>query len=123
MTKLNLKSVLTVAAITAALTAAVSNHALAKGGGMGGHMGGSMGGHMGGNLGRINTTSLVGSNKVITGTNKVITETNKLTHVGDHDRRHLRFLRYGYVGIDAAPVCFYKWTNIGRVRICPSLDY
>lgn len=112
MTKLNLKSVLTVAAITAALTAAVSNHALAKGGGMGGHMGGSMGG----NLGRINTTSLVGSNKVIAGT-------NKLTHVGDHDRRHLRFLRYGYVGIDAAPVCFYKWTNIGRVRICPSLDY
>jgi len=112
MTKLNLKSVLTVAAITAALTAAVSNHALAHGGGMGGPMGGSMGG----NPGRTNTTSFVGSNKVITGT-------NKLTHVGDHDRRHLRFLRFGYVGIDAAPVCFYKWTNIGRVRICPSLDY
>jgi hypothetical protein len=75
-----------------------------------------LGGSTGGNLGRINTTSFVGSNKVITGT-------NKLTHVGDHDRRHLRFLRFGYVGIDAAPVCFYKWTNIGRVRICPSLDY
>jgi hypothetical protein len=110
MTKLNLKSVLTAAAT--ALMIAVSNNALAHGGGMGGHVGGNMGG----NLGRTNPMSFVGSNKVITGT-------NKLTHVGDHDRRRLRFLRFGYVGTDAEPVCFYKWTNIGRVRICPSLDY
>ena len=112
MTKLNPKSVLAGAATAAVLTIAISGSALAHGGGMGGHMGGSIGG----NLGHINATSPIQLNKVTTGTNKVI-------HAGDRDRRHFRFLRFGYVGVDAAPVCYYKWTSLGRVRICPSLDY
>jgi hypothetical protein len=111
MTKSNFKSVAGATTATV-LIIAVSSNALAHGGGMGAHMGGSMGGY----LGRTNATSFVGSNKMIT-------RTTKLTHVGNHDRRRLHFLRFGYVGIDAAPVCFYKWTNLGRVHICPSLDY
>jgi hypothetical protein len=100
MTKWNVTSVLAGAATIAALTIALSDSALAHGGGMGGHMGGSMG---------HNTAT--------------VTKMDKVTNFGDRDRRRFRFRRFSYVGFTASPVCFYKWTSLGRVRICPDLDY
>jgi hypothetical protein len=108
MTKLRVNSVLAGVATVAALTIAVSGSALAHGGGMGGHMGGSMG---------HNTVTMTK-----TGTTTV-TKIDKVTNIGDRDRRRFRFRRFGYVGVAASPVCFYKWTSLGRVRICPDLDY
>jgi hypothetical protein len=107
MTKLSVTSVLAGAATLAALTIAVSGSALAHGGGMGGHMGGSM-----------------GHNTVTTKTGTTtVTKIDKVTNIGDRDRRRFRFRRFGYVGVPASPVCFYKWTSLGRVRICPDFDY
>ena len=50
-------------------------------------------------------------------------ETNKVTHMRFHDRRRFHFVRFGYGYVDASPVCFYKWTSVGRVRICPDFGY
>jgi hypothetical protein len=104
MTKLSVSSVLAGAATVAALTSG----ALAHGGGMGGHMGGSMG-HNTVTVTKTGTTSL--------------TKVDKVTNIGDRDRRRFRFRRFGYVGVVASPVCFYKWTSLGRVRICPDVAY
>ena len=106
MTKLNVTNVLAGAATAAAITIAASGSALAHGGGMSGHMGGSIGGN-------------VGHNTV------AVTKTEKVVRIGDRDRRRFRFGRFGYVGVDvlASPVCYYKWTTVGRVRFCPGLDY
>jgi len=111
MAKLNATNVLAAAATAAALTIAASGSALAHGGGMGGgHMGGNMGGNMGGgNVGHTRTTNMI--------------ETNKVTHIRFHDRRRFHFVRFGYGYVDASPVCFYKWTSVGRVRICPDFGY
>ena len=108
MTKLNVTSVLAGVATAAAITIAASGSALAHGGGMGGHMGGNMG-----------HNTVVGPIKTVT-----LTKTEKVVRI-DRDRRRFRFGRFGYVGVDvvASPVCYYKWTNLGRVRICPGLDY
>lgn len=103
MTKLSVTSVLAGAATLATLTIAVSGSALAHGGGMGGSM---------------------GHNTVTTKTGTTtVTKIDKVTNIGDRDRRRFRFRRFGYVGVAASPVCFYKWTSLGRVRICPDLDY
>jgi hypothetical protein len=96
MTKLSITNALAAAATAVVLTIAVSGSAFAHGGGMGGHMGGPVGGTMG------NTT-----------------KTTVITKV-THDRRRFRFLP-GYDYVSTAPACFYSWTSIGRVRICP--DY
>jgi hypothetical protein len=108
MTKLSVSSVLAGAATVAALTIALSGGALAHGGGMGGHMGGSMG-HNTATVTKTGTTTL--------------TKIDKVTNIGDRDRRRFRFRRFGYVGVVASPVCFYKWTSLGRVRICPDAEY
>jgi hypothetical protein len=108
MTKLSVKGVLAGAATVAALTIAVSGSALAHGGGMGGHTGANIG-HNTMTMTKTGTTTL--------------TKIDKVTTVGDRDRRRFRFRRFGYVGVVASPACFYKWTNLGRVRICPDLDY
>ena len=100
MTKSRVTDVLAGAATVAALTIALSGNALAHSGGMGGHMGGNV---------WHNTTTL--------------TKTERVTNIGDRDRRHFRFRRFGYVGVPASPVCFYKWTSLGRVRVCPDFDY
>ena len=107
MTKLNVTSILAGAATAAAITIAASGSALAHGGGMG---------RMGGNV--VHNT-FVGPNKTV---NPIKTE--KVVRI-DRDRRRFRFGRFGYVGVDvvASPVCYYKWTSLGRVRICPGLDY
>jgi hypothetical protein len=92
MTKSNITTVLAGAATAVALSIAVSGNALAHGGGMGGH----------GNIG-------VGK-----------TETTKVANFHDRDRRRfLRFREFGYVGVAVAPYCFYKWTPLGKVRVCP----
>jgi hypothetical protein len=108
MTKLSVRSVLAGAATVAALTIAVSGSALAHGGGMGGHMGGSMG---------HNTVTVTKTGPT------TLTKIDKVTNIGDRDRRRFRFRRFGYVGVVASPVCLYKWTSIGRVRICPDVAY
>jgi len=104
MTKLNVTGALAGAATAAALMMMASGNALAHGGGIGGHMGGSIGGNMG-----RNTATLV--------------RTDKVPPIGDHDGRRFRFHRFGYVGVVTSPVCLYKWTNLGPVRVCPDLDY
>ncbi len=115
MTKLSVTKVLAGAATAAALTIALSGNALAHFGGMNGHMGGNMGGNLTGTL--SHTTNLIG-------TNNLVSQTTKVTDMSKHFRdRRFRFLRFGSVDIDPAPACFYKWTSIGRVRICPDLDY
>ena len=109
MMKLNVTSVLAGAATAAAITIAASGSALAHGGGLGGHMGGSMG-----------HNTVVGPIKTVTST-----KTEKVTRIEDRDRRRFRFGRFGYVGVGvlASPVCYYKWTSLGRVRMCPDVDY
>jgi hypothetical protein len=47
-------------------------------------------------------------------------KTPNLTRLGDHDARRFRF-SLGYVY--PSTVCVYKWTELGRVRICPDYDY
>jgi hypothetical protein len=106
MTKLNITSVLAGAATAAGITIAASGSALAHGGGMG-HMGGSIGGNMGHN-------TVVSPIKTVT-----LTKSEKVVRI-DRDRRRFRF---GGVDVVTSPVCYYKWTNLGRVRICPGLDY
>lgn len=106
MTKLSITSVLASAATAAALALAVPGSALAHGGGMGGHVGGGM----------------VHSTATVTKTDKV-TKIDKVTNIGDRDRRRFRFRRFGYGGFVPPPICFYRWTNLGRVRICPDIDY
>ncbi len=112
MTKLNVTGVLASAATAAFLTIAVSGSALAHGSGIGGHMGANIGGNMGHNTATLGTLSK---------TVKVPPMTK--TPIVDRDRRRFRFRRFEYVGVAGAPVCFYKWTSLGRVRICPGLDY
>jgi hypothetical protein len=46
--------------------------------------------------------------------------TSRLTRPGDHDARRFRN-SLGYVY--PSTVCVYKWTELGRVRICPDYDY
>jgi hypothetical protein len=117
MTKLNVTTILAGAVTAVAITIAASGSALAHGGGMGGHMGGSWGGTLGHNT--VVPVKTVNPTKTVTKTEKVIRI--------DRDRRRVRFGRFGYLGVDvvAAPVpgCFYKWTSLGRVRICPDLGY
>jgi hypothetical protein len=98
MTKFNVTSVLAGVATAVALSITVSGNALAAhGSGMGGH------GHT--DPGPTTVTK---------------TETTKWTNFHDHDRRRfVRFREFGYVGVAGAPYCFYKWTPLGRVRVCP----
>jgi hypothetical protein len=97
MTKFNVTNVLAGAATVVALSVAVSGNALAHG----------IGGH--GYIGHGPTTVTK-------------TETTKWTHFRDHDRRRFfRFREFGYVGVAVAPYCFYKWTHLGRVKICPEI--
>ena len=98
MTKFNITSVLAGAATAIALSITVSGNALAAhGGGMGGH----------GYTGPTAVTK---------------TETTKWTNFHDRDRRHFfRFREFGYAGVAVAPYCFYKWTPLGRVRVCPDI--
>jgi hypothetical protein len=97
MTKFNVPSVLAGAVTAVALLIVASGNAMAHGGGMGGH----------GYIGHGPTTLTK-------------TETTKWTNFRDHDRRRFfRFREFGYVGVAAAPYCFYKWTPLGRVRVCP----
>jgi hypothetical protein len=99
MTKSNVTNVLAGAATAVALTVAVSGNAFAHG--IGGHMGGSYTGH---------------------GPTVIKTETTKWTNFRDRDRRRFfRFREFGYLGVAAAPYCFYKWTHLGRVKICPDI--
>jgi hypothetical protein len=95
MTKFNVPSVLAGAATAVALLIVASGNAMAHGGGIGGH----------GYIGHGPTT---------------LTKTTKWTNFRDHDRRRFfRFREFGYVGVAAVPYCFYKWTPLGRVRVCP----
>jgi hypothetical protein len=88
------------AATAVALTIAVSGSALAKGGG------GMGGGHMSGGS---------GIPAVVTGNGG-----NGTVRLGGHDGHHFGFtLGYAY----PSTVCFYRWTNLGRVRICPNYGY
>jgi hypothetical protein len=100
MNTFNLTRVLAGAATAVALTIAVSGSAFAHGGGMGG---GGMGGHIGGTIGHDSFATQTTNNGG-----------NKLGHLGD--RRRLRFFY-----VNTAPGCIYRWTELGRVRICP--DY
>jgi hypothetical protein len=97
MTKLNVTGILASAATVAAITIAASGSALAHGGGAGGHPG----------------------TKTVTPT-----KTEKVVRI-DRDRRRFRFRRFGHFDVVGAPVpaCFYEWTSLGRVRICPDLAY
>jgi hypothetical protein len=120
MTKLNVTAILAGAAAAAAITIAASGSALAHGG---------MGSHMGGWGGTIGHNTLVAEKTVPVKTvnpTKTVTKTEKVIRI-DRDRRRVRFGRFGYLGVDvvAAPVpaCFYKWTGLGRVRICPDFPY
>jgi hypothetical protein len=98
MTKLSITNALAAAATATVLTIAVSGSAFAHG--MGGHMGANIGNNVGNTMGNVTKTTV----------------TTKVTH----DRRRFRFLP-GYDYVSTAPGCFYSWTSIGRVRICP--DY
>jgi hypothetical protein len=98
MTNFNLTRILSGAAAAVAVTIAMSGGVFAHGMG---------GGHMG-NMVEHNTSTNVTGN-------------NKLTHLGNHDGRRFRFIRFGYLG--NSPVCIYKWTELGRVRVCPNYDY
>ena len=102
MTTFNFTRFLAAAATAVALSLTVSSSALAHGAGM-------SGGHLGSGFGHITSTNVTGNT------------TNKLIRFGDHDVRRLRFSRFGYVYSPA--VCIYKWTELGRVRICPDYDY
>jgi hypothetical protein len=104
MTKLNVTGILAGAATFAAITIAASGSALAHGGGMGGNRGHS---------------AVVAPTKAVTPT-----KIEKVVRI-DRDRRRVRFGRFGFFDVAAAPVpaCFYKWTSLGRVRICPDLGY
>jgi hypothetical protein len=83
-------------ATAVAISLVASGNAFAHGAGMGSGMG----------LGHI------------TATNVTVNSTNQLTRFGDHDRR-FRVSRFGY--LYPSTVCVYRWTDLGRVRICP--DY
>jgi hypothetical protein len=95
MTKLNVTRILAGTAALAAVTIAASGSALAHGGGIGGHL----------------------ETKTVTPS-----KTEKVVRI-DRDRRRVRFGRFGHFDVVAAPACFYKWTSLGRVRICPDVAY
>jgi hypothetical protein len=97
MTMFNFTCFLAAAATAVAFSLTASSGALAHGAGMSG------------SHGNIASTNVTGNT------------TNKLTRLGDHDVRRLRFSRFGYVYSPSA--CIYKWTELGRVRICPDYDY
>jgi len=101
MRSFNLGRIVAAAATAFALSISLSATAFAHGGGMGGA-------HLGNTLGHTGSTNLIVNNG------------GKLTHL-DRDGRRFRRLRFIYV--DGGPVCFYKWTALGRVRICPDYDY
>jgi len=94
------------AAILSTATLSGATDALAHGGMGGGGMGGGGmgGGHVGG-MG-MHTQNL--------------TKITNLSRSGLRDRRRFRFIGVGYV--NAASACVIKWTELGRVKICPDLD-
>jgi hypothetical protein len=94
------------AVVLTATTAAGTSGALAHGMGMSGGMG-------------MGSNHFSGLNSHITNLSTVTT--NKLTTIS-HDRRRFRFIRFGLLG-SAGPVCVYKWTELGRVKICPADVY
>jgi hypothetical protein len=51
-----------------------------------------------------------------------VTKTEKMVRF-DRDDRRFRFRRFDRFDVVGAPVpaCFYEWTSVGRVRICPDL--
>jgi hypothetical protein len=96
MTKFNPSRILAGAATAVAITLAVSGTAFAHGAGMGGM------GHMGG-VTEHGTTNLV--------------TTKSLIRLGNRDGRRFHFR----VGVAYLPDgCIYRWTELGRVRICPA---
>jgi len=103
MTTFNFTRFLAGAAAAVALSITVSGSALAHGAGRGG-------GHIGGEFGHITSTNVTGNSN------------NRLTRLlGDRDARRFHFSHFGYVY--PSTVCIYKWTELGRVRICPDYDY
>jgi hypothetical protein len=88
-------------AATAVAFSLVSGSAFAHGAGMGG-------GHIVNGLGHITSTNLT------------VNGTDKLIRLGDHDGRRFRFSRYNY--FYPATLCVHRWTEFGRVRICPDYD-
>jgi len=83
MTKLNVTSVIAGTVTAAALTIAVSGSSLTAA---------LLGGGMGDHIGHTKSTNVI--------------ETNKVTHLRFYDHRRFRFVRFGYVNVDASPVCF-----------------
>ena len=100
MTTFNFTRFLAGAATAVAFSITVSGSALAHGAGMGG-------GHTGGGFGHVTSASVTGNS-------------TRLMRLGDHDARRFRF-SLGYVY--PSTVCIYKWTELGRVRICPDYNY
>lgn len=99
MTNLNSARILAGAATAVAVTLAVSGNAFAHGSGMGvGHTGGVI---------EHSTTSFVTSNK-------------GLVRLGNHDGRRFR-IRFGVAYPSGG--CIYRWTELGRVRICPDYGF
>ena len=101
MTTFNFTRFLAGTATAVALSITASGSALAQGAGMGG-------GRIGSGFGHITSANVTGNS------------TSRLTRPGDHDARRFRF-SLGYVY--PSTVCVYKWTELGRVRICPDYDY
>jgi hypothetical protein len=100
MTMINLSKTFTGIAAAAITTATLTASGSAFAHGMG-HMSSGMGTH---------TTNFVQTNGV----------TKTSDHGRDHDRRdrrHRRFIAFGYVAPDYA--CIYKRTIDGLVKICP----
>jgi len=100
MTKFNPSRILAGAAAAAAITLAVSGSAFAHGMGGMGHMGG---------VTEHGTTNFVSTNK------------SSLFRIGSHDGHRFR-VRFGFA-YPTSGGCIYRWTELGRVRICPDYGY
>jgi hypothetical protein len=98
MTRFNPSRILAGAAAAAAITLAVSGSALAHGMGGMGHMG---------SVTEHGTTNFVSTNK-------------SLFRIGSHDGHRFR-TRFGVAYLPDG--CIYRWTELGRVRICPDYGY
>ena len=69
---------------------------------------------IGGNMGMNHPTTV----------NLTPTKTTNLSpKIVDRDRRRFRFIDVGAAYVTPVPACFYKWTSLGRVRICPDPGY